>query len=118
MVWKNQHAPSITRLHELLRLKIWKPAVVEAEWVHIREAEDERSRRLVSMPLGSLVITQWVSPSGSVRVLVPTEEDDPSPGLGWTDLGGADGAALTLLSEGTNFWVEPQGGHISEEDQQ
>ncbi|CAE7277725.1 unnamed protein product [Symbiodinium sp. CCMP2592] len=118
MVWKNRHAPSITRLHELLRLKIWKPAVVEAEYAHIREAEDERSRRIVSMPLGSLVITQWVSPGGSVRVVVATEEDDPSPGLGWTDLGGADGAALTLLTEGTDFWVEPQGGHIAEEDQQ
>eukprot|EP00439_Symbiodinium_sp_Y106_P013456 s907_g1.t3 len=132
MVWKNRHAPSITRLHELLRLKIWKPAVVEAEYAHIREAEDERSRHIVSMslergigktvlkvlPLGSLVITQWVSPGGSVRVVVATEEDDPSPGLGWTDLGGADGAALTLLTEGTDFWVEPQGGHIAEEDQQ
>ena len=107
MVWKNRHAPSITRLHELLRwvktphvnlaplpllpsawgcshnilaqhifskpiarrLKIWKPAVVEAEYAHLREAEepvraawqrtaklhfrmkDERSRRIVSMSL-------------------------------------------------------------------
>eukprot|EP00435_Cladocopium_sp_Y103_P075673 s11_g62.t1 len=49
MVWKNRHAPSTTRLHDLLRLRIWKPAVVETEWLHLREAEDERSRRIASM---------------------------------------------------------------------
>ena len=39
------------------------------------------------------------------------------PGLGWSDLGGAAGACIVLLEEGLNFFVEPQGGHLSEEDQ-
>ncbi|CAJ1389518.1 unnamed protein product [Effrenium voratum] len=118
MVWKNCYAPSTTKLHDLLRLQIWKPAVVEAKWLHIRESEDERSRRIVSMPQGACVITQWVSPSGAVRVLVPTEENDPNPGVGWADLGGAEGAHVVLLTEGLDFWVEPQGCHVAEEDQE
>jgi len=118
MVWKNRHAPSTTRLHDLLRLRIWKPAVVETEWLHLREAEDERSRRIASMPQGSCVITQWVSSTGSVRLLLPEEEEDPSPGIGWADLGGAEGACVVLLEEGLDFWVEPQGGHIADEDQE
>ena len=31
-------------------------------------------------PKGSCIITQWVSSSGAVRVLLPEEEDDPTPG--------------------------------------
>lgn len=31
-------------------------------------------------PQGSCVITQWVSSTGSVRLLLPEEEEDPSPG--------------------------------------
>ena len=31
-------------------------------------------------PKGSCVITQWVSSTGSVRLLLPEEEEDPSPG--------------------------------------
>ena len=31
-------------------------------------------------PQGSLVVTQWVTSTGSVRLLFPEEEDDPSPG--------------------------------------
>jgi len=118
MVWKNRHAPSTTRLHDLLRLRIWKPAVVETEWLHLREAEDERSRRIASMPQGSLVVTQWVTSTGSVRLLFPEEEDDPSPGIAWADLGGAEGACVVLLEEGLDFWVEPRGGHVADEDQE
>ncbi|CAK9113359.1 Hypothetical protein (Fragment) [Durusdinium trenchii] len=135
MVWKNRHAASTTHLHELLRLKIWKPAVVEIEWLHIREAEVGREEpqscidapELQTTPKGSCIITQWVSSSG----------------VGWADLGGAQGACVVLLEEdgdlrrdpkesnrandlhlfggelgGLDFWVEPQGGHIAEEDQE
>eukprot|EP00931_Biecheleriopsis_adriatica_P047984 TRINITY_DN27701_c0_g1_i1.p1 TRINITY_DN27701_c0_g1~~TRINITY_DN27701_c0_g1_i1.p1 ORF type:complete len:1436 (+),score=281.57 TRINITY_DN27701_c0_g1_i1:31-4338(+) len=118
IVWKNRYCPSQTFLHDLLRLKIWKPAVVEAQWLHIREAEDERSRQLISLPRGSCIVTEWVSPSGAVRVLVPSKENDPRPIHGWSDLGGADGAAIVLLAEGLDFWIEPWGGHLPEEEQQ
>eukprot|EP00435_Cladocopium_sp_Y103_P075903 s11_g68.t1 len=68
-------------------------------------------------PQGSLVVTQWVTSTGSVRLLFPEEEDDPSPGIAWADLGGAEGACVVLLEEGLDFWVEPRGGHVADEDQ-
>mmetsp|Transcript_48249 Transcript_48249/g.87005 ORF Transcript_48249/g.87005 Transcript_48249/m.87005 type:complete len:1361 (-) Transcript_48249:172-4254(-) len=118
MCWKSRYSPSQTKLHELLRLRVWKPAVVKNTWLHVREAEDERSRQLISLPRGSLVVTEWVSPAGSVRLLVPKQEDDPTPIHGWSDLGGPDGAAITLLEAGRDFWVEPWGGHLPDEDQE
>eukprot|EP00930_Biecheleria_cincta_P032872 TRINITY_DN22779_c0_g1_i1.p1 TRINITY_DN22779_c0_g1~~TRINITY_DN22779_c0_g1_i1.p1 ORF type:complete len:1440 (+),score=236.14 TRINITY_DN22779_c0_g1_i1:25-4320(+) len=118
VIWKNRYCPSRTTLHDLLKLKIWKPAVVKAAWLHVREAEDERSRRLVSLPRGSCIVTEWVVPSGSVRVLVPCKEDDPRPIHGWSDLGSMDGANIVLLEPGSDFWIEPKGGHLPEEEQE
>ncbi|CAE8714331.1 unnamed protein product [Polarella glacialis] len=116
-VYKSRHCPAQTTLDDLLKLQIWKMAVVEADWLHVREHEDSRSRQLFSLPRGAITVIEWVSPSGNFRLLFPSSTNDPKPVHGWADLGNADGASVVLLTAGRDFWMEPKGGHLPDDDQ-
>eukprot|EP00927_Polykrikos_kofoidii_P014354 TRINITY_DN16289_c0_g1_i1.p1 TRINITY_DN16289_c0_g1~~TRINITY_DN16289_c0_g1_i1.p1 ORF type:complete len:1405 (-),score=263.54 TRINITY_DN16289_c0_g1_i1:49-4263(-) len=115
--YKSPATFSTTTLHNLLRLGVWKPSVVDCEELPVREALPLDSKQVAVLPRGSIVVTEWMTPLGQVRILLPSMPDDPRPLHAWVDLGSISGTALLPMAAGGNYWIEPKGGHLSEKEQ-
>lgn len=121
-VWRNKLTSQSTNLHELMKHEIWKIAVVKIEDLSIRERPSLNARQMKTLPIGALVVTEWISVNGKARILSPKEPMDNLPDHPWASLaapGGGDHAcaALAPFVAGADLWVEPRGGSLPLEEQ-
>jgi len=116
-VWRNPLTGQQSSLDALLRSDIWKIAVVQAATLSLRERA-EPSAEVLTLRRGTIVVCEWVSTGSVARLLLPGKPMDETPRHLWTDLAGPSGATLAPLpAGGVNFWMEPRGGHLPEEEQ-